>query len=409
MTPRIRGADEIEGFAYLRSAVFDRDLDFENEYRWFYARDPEGLRGFKETFLDRREPATGRPINFAPLGSALLWSPFYLLAHAGVAGRARPGIERGRGRVLAPLRGRGLLRLRALRLPGLLLVHRRWSASAASAGRGDLAGGRALAGTPVLYYMTLAPPSPTRPRCSRCSLLALAPLRARPAGTAGNGRVVGAAGGLAGLVREQDVLFLVVPAADLAWQCCASAAARADCARLAAGAGRGPGFVPQLLAYRAMNGSFGPSRLVARKMSSASPHFFEVLFDPGHGLFAWTPAPARGRGRPRRRAPCARGADAVPLALLAGASSSRCGSTARWRAGPRPGPSARGASSPRRRSSPGAWPRSWRPRVPRAGRARRGRRPARRSCGGTSRSWCSSACASWTASGWNGRAWPSTR
>src|SRR6185436_1463983 len=85
VTPRIRGADEIETFAYLRSAVFDRDLDFEDEYRWFHARDPEGLRGFKDTFLDRREPATGRPINFAPLGSALLWSPFYLLAHAGVA------------------------------------------------------------------------------------------------------------------------------------------------------------------------------------------------------------------------------------------------------------------------------------------------------------------------------------
>ena len=28
VTPRIRGADEIEYFAYLRSAVFDRDLDF---------------------------------------------------------------------------------------------------------------------------------------------------------------------------------------------------------------------------------------------------------------------------------------------------------------------------------------------------------------------------------------------
>jgi hypothetical protein len=48
-------------------------------------------------------------------------------------------------------------------------------------------------------------------------------------------------------------------------------------------------FAPQLLAYRAINGSFGPSQLVARKMSYGSPHFLEVLFDPGHGLFAWTP------------------------------------------------------------------------------------------------------------------------
>ena len=84
VTPRIRGADEIEYFAYLRSAVFDRDLEFGNEYERFYAQDPRGLAGFKSTFLDKREPATGRHINFAPLGTALLWSPFYLLAHLGV-------------------------------------------------------------------------------------------------------------------------------------------------------------------------------------------------------------------------------------------------------------------------------------------------------------------------------------
>jgi hypothetical protein len=48
-------------------------------------------------------------------------------------------------------------------------------------------------------------------------------------------------------------------------------------------------FTPQLLAYRTVNGGFGPSHLVARKMSYASPHFLQVLFDPGHGLFAWSP------------------------------------------------------------------------------------------------------------------------
>src|SRR5207244_1476622 len=48
-------------------------------------------------------------------------------------------------------------------------------------------------------------------------------------------------------------------------------------------------FSPQLLAYRALTGRFGPSRLVARKMSWSSPHLLQVLFDPGHGLFAWSP------------------------------------------------------------------------------------------------------------------------
>jgi hypothetical protein len=48
-------------------------------------------------------------------------------------------------------------------------------------------------------------------------------------------------------------------------------------------------FAPQLLAYRVLNGRFGPTTFVARKMSYASPHFLQVLFDPGHGLFVWAP------------------------------------------------------------------------------------------------------------------------
>ena len=51
VTPRLRGADEIEYFAYLRSLVFDADLEFGNEYQHFYDGDPQGLAGFKETFL----------------------------------------------------------------------------------------------------------------------------------------------------------------------------------------------------------------------------------------------------------------------------------------------------------------------------------------------------------------------
>jgi len=73
--------------------VFDRDLEFGNEYQHFYDADPEALRGFKETFLERREPRTGRHINFAPLGSGLLWSPFYLLAHLGVLAACGAGME----------------------------------------------------------------------------------------------------------------------------------------------------------------------------------------------------------------------------------------------------------------------------------------------------------------------------
>ena len=88
VSTKVRGADEIEYVSHLRSLVFDRDLDFTNEYEHFYRENPQSLGAFKETFLDRREPATNRPINFAPIGSAVVWSPFYLAAH----GLVRAGV-----------------------------------------------------------------------------------------------------------------------------------------------------------------------------------------------------------------------------------------------------------------------------------------------------------------------------
>jgi hypothetical protein len=101
---------------------------------------------------------------------------------------------------------------------------------------------------------------------------------------------VGALGGLAALVREQDALFLVVPLGLLGWDAVRSRAWPAAATRAAATIAAAVAvFIPQLLAYRAINGTFGPSRLVTRKMLYTSPHFLEVLVDPGHGLFVWAP------------------------------------------------------------------------------------------------------------------------
>lgn len=292
LTPRIRGADEIEYFSYLRSAVFDRDLEFGNEYAYFHARDPEGLRGFRETFLERREPDTGRHINFAPLGSALLWSPFYLLAHAGVLlARAAGGAVAADG-LGAPYVAAACLASWAWGVLAALLAH---DALRRFGGFGDPAAALAvigmLWGTPLLYYMTLAPAFSHATSAAVVAGLVWLSLwcAARDAGLVA-WAAVGLLGGLAGLVREQDVLFLAVPAVLVAQGALRTGEGARAAARLAVTAAAAVlAFVPQLLAYRAINGAYGPSRLVTRKMTPWSPHFLEVLFDPGHGLFAWSP------------------------------------------------------------------------------------------------------------------------
>jgi hypothetical protein len=81
VTPRIYSSDEIQYFAYLRSVWFDRDLSFENEYRYFYDRGVARSDGFHETFLERATE-TGLRINFGTIGCAILWAPFYAAGHA---------------------------------------------------------------------------------------------------------------------------------------------------------------------------------------------------------------------------------------------------------------------------------------------------------------------------------------
>lgn len=294
LTPRIRAADEIQYFASLRSLVLDGDLLYENEYRHFYERDPEGLAGFKATFLDRREPDTGRHINFAPLGAGLLWSPFFLLAHAGVRLAGALGSDVAADGFSFPYLAAVSFASALYAFLGLLLVHDLLQRAGGFSERAaSLAVVTAWLGTPVVYYMTIAPGFGHAASLFAVSLLLWLTWRAaaRPlGGSLPDFLGIGLAGGLCGLVREQDVLFLVVPAGLLAWQGLRPGRLHGSLGRGAAlAAGVGLAFLPQLFAYRTLTGAFSPSRLVTRKMSWSSPHALEVLLDPAHGLFFWTP------------------------------------------------------------------------------------------------------------------------
>lgn len=291
VTPRVRAADEIQYFSSLRSLFFDGDLDYENEYRHFYARDPEGLQGFKGTFLERRDPVSGRHINFATLGAALLWSPFLGVAHVGVLAARALGAGVAADGYSFPYLAAVSLASAIYAFAGLLLIHemlvREGGFDDRLAALGVLG---AWLATPVVYYMTIAPGFGHAPSLFAVSLLLWLSFRARRRGSAASFLLCGLAGGLAGLVREQDALFLVFPAGLVAWDFVKSRALGRALQRAAVLAmGALLVLAPQLAAYKALTGRFGPSTFVTRKMSWSSPHAFEVLFDPGHGLFLWSP------------------------------------------------------------------------------------------------------------------------
>ena len=215
VTPRIYASDEVQYFAYLRSLWFDRDLSFENEYQHFYDTGVTGSALFHETFLERRTEATGLRVTFATLGPALLWSPFYAAADAIVAARRAMGATVPRDGfsqpyVAAVAYGSAVYGWLAIVL-GWWMARRMVGASHAPA-----AAAAVWVGTPLFFYMYIAPPM-----SHACSAFAVAAflamwLRVRdrwsPAGCA----ALGALAALMAMVREQDAFVAIGPAVDWA-------------------------------------------------------------------------------------------------------------------------------------------------------------------------------------------------
>jgi hypothetical protein len=291
VTVRLYASDEIEYFAYLRSLYFDHDLQFENEYRYFYDRNIARAHFFKETFIDFVTP-TGHRRNFAPIGSALLWTPFYAVADAGVrvarafgSGVAADGFSRPY--IAAITYGSAVYGFLALVL------------SAVAAGRMVGVSTGALAavgiGTPLVFYMYVAPGFSHANSAFAVAAFVVAWLYVRRDWTPGGVVALGALAALMGMVREQDLFIAIGPAFDyvvtlgrdvrrgrrsmgeMLWKAALGAAALGVC------------FLPQALSYITLEGHLGPSPVVQQKMTWTAPNAWRVLVSPDNGWFFWTP------------------------------------------------------------------------------------------------------------------------
>ena len=323
VTTRIYASDEAEYFSYLRSLWFDRDVSFENEYRYFYEHGLSRASGFHETFLERQTP-TGLREN---CGHDRVRHPVVPVLRGRRRGRPRPEAGRAarrRRRVLPSVRGGRLLRLGLLRLHGARPLGDGGRRVVGADGRAGAAGRTEVAvvlavwlGTPLLFYMYVSPPFSHACSAFAVAAFVLAWLRVRERWSARGCVLLGALAALMTMVREQDLFFAVGPALDFAVTLVrrrpSSAAGKParSTAPLLAGAAAGVAaaavaYLPQALAYLALNGRVGPSQIVARKMYWAAPHALQVMFSPEHGLFVWTPlallalagiAGHRGEGR----------------------------------------------------------------------------------------------------------------
>jgi hypothetical protein len=284
VTTRIYASDEVQYFAFLRSLAFDGDLSFQNEYQHFYDAGAGGA-GFRDTFLAERFTAAGRRINFGTIGPAILWAPFYAVGHVVAVVTGAPQDGYSTPYVAAVAYGSAFYGWMAIALSALI-AHQ-------VVGRGFAAALATLLGTPLVFYMYVAPPFSHACATFAVALFLWVWLRVRdhwsPAGIV----ALGLAGGLMGTMRDQTVLFLIPPAMDFLRSSLRSEVRQGPRSTvqlaLLGTVATVVAYSPHLLASRAINGYIGPHESVGNKMSWLSPHFFDVLLSPFHGWFAWTP------------------------------------------------------------------------------------------------------------------------
>lgn len=273
--------------SYLESLLFDGDLDFRDEY----ARFP----WYVSTCVECTATETGLIGNPCSIGPAILWTPFYLLAHI------MSVIVRTSG-VRVDAHGSGLIYECAVCVGtvvyvtiGCFLTHRlcrRYFAPYPSL----LAVLGAYLASSLLHYAVAAPVNSHALSFFTVSLFLLLwhPPRSR---TCVEWILLGCAVGLMALVRWQDVLYasvLIVEGiqalkASGGWAVRTAILRRYLAGGLVVALAATVVFLPQLLAWNTLYGSPIAVPQGASFFAWSRPLLLEYLLSTRHGLFTWHP------------------------------------------------------------------------------------------------------------------------
>jgi 4-amino-4-deoxy-L-arabinose transferase-like glycosyltransferase len=272
--PRL-DADAVEYFSHLRSLYFDHDLDFANEFEHF------GLM----TRWDKVQPTpTGHRRTIFSVGPALAWMPFYALGD--LVARARGAVEDGYSPDHIRAAALGSLAYGVL---GLLLVYGILRATFPRA--------TAFWAVVLLEYATFlywymsreAVMSHAVSFCAAALVLAVW-WPARRELTLVRTIALGLLIGLAAIVRWQNGVLLLLPAATLAAQL-RGRVRDTIVAGVLTLAGFIVGVSPQLFAWKAIFGAYVLADPPHGRdfLRLGHPYLLETFFSSRHGLLYWTP------------------------------------------------------------------------------------------------------------------------
>ncbi len=285
--PRVYATDEVQYFSWVRSLWFDHDVDFANEYRTFAILNSKS--GIAESLLlpNRIRPKTQLYGNIAPVGSALLWSPWFITADVLLRGVHALGFGQQ-----IPADGYSWPYQRAVcyasavyAYMGLLIV-RRIAARWVSSWQSTVATIAFWLATPLVFYMTVQMPFAHANAFFVSALFVRAwiwhtehPTRWQP------WVAIGASLGGLFMVREQLILMAVLPLTSVALELIQTRMSffsniRVHLRNYAFFVGTLALVVsPQFIAYTAINGEPKPASEVSSKLNWCSPHAIDTLID----------------------------------------------------------------------------------------------------------------------------------
>ncbi|MBI1815734.1 MAG: hypothetical protein HYR72_12195 [Deltaproteobacteria bacterium] len=270
------GSDGFRYYAIVRSIVLDHDLDFTNDYQ--------------RLGVSIEPTATRLPANPFAIGSALLWLPFFCLAHTLSLLIAGLGVA-------IPVDGVGYLYESAVCIAtigyasaGFLLTY--WLLRRLYDVTVALLATLAMWWATAAIYYTIAEPSMSHGLTIFSNALFLwmwsSPTRPRPRTW---WFTLGLAGALVALVRWQEGVVLVVPIIELIVRIHRRQPSIADLAgnALALTAGFAIGFVPQMIMWATVYGTPLIIPQGSNFMLWASPHPLATLISSRHGMLSWHP------------------------------------------------------------------------------------------------------------------------
>lgn len=279
-------------FAYLRSLAFDHDVNFANDYRLLGLGDKAHL--FAPT-------PTGHAQSAWTIGPAIAWSPFFAAGHVVATRLSRHNPDVSANGISFPYRQAVCVAGLFYGLLGCWFCFR-MTARLFETRIAALATVMVVTGSFMLWYIVKEPSMTHAPSMAAVAGFTWLWLATRTSAGSGQGRsmrnwaLLGVLGGLMALIRWQNALFAVLPACDavlLLWQS-VRASDRATlrqtivagllfttCATLA--------FIPQMVAWKAIYGSWLAVSPVGPQIRWADPHLVDVLWSSRNGLLSWSP------------------------------------------------------------------------------------------------------------------------